>query len=186
MSATMARQVGRVQLEQSEMRLALNMAKMATEGFSRAAIEETKYLIKTPRAKVREAKKWGVEFPGYKKVKAAIQGHWAMLRQNQTSGSTPYHKCTAKNAQTRSRCKGTAALPPARLRVRTPQPTPPSPGKPPALTSTNSRAPPSEIVHLPGGHAYSYKGLPCAGFFEDDQDTEHDTDFDADMLTDDG
>jgi len=52
MSATMARQGGRVQLEQSDMWLALNMAKMAKEGFSHAAIEETKYLITKPRAEV--------------------------------------------------------------------------------------------------------------------------------------
>jgi len=56
MSATMARQGGRVQLEQSNMRLALNMAKMAKESISRSAIEETKYLIKKPRAEVREEK----------------------------------------------------------------------------------------------------------------------------------
>jgi hypothetical protein len=48
----MARQGGRVQLEQSDMRLAFNMAIMAKEGFSRAAIEETKYLIKKPRDEV--------------------------------------------------------------------------------------------------------------------------------------
>jgi len=54
MSATMARQGGRVQLEQSDMRLALNMAKMAKEGFARAAIEETKYLIKKPPTGVEE------------------------------------------------------------------------------------------------------------------------------------
>jgi len=41
MSATMARQRGRVQLEKSDMRLVLNMAKMAKEGFLRVAIEET-------------------------------------------------------------------------------------------------------------------------------------------------
>jgi len=81
MSATMARQGGRVQLEQSDMRLALDMAKMAKEGFSRAAIEETKYLVKTPHAEVREEKKWGVEFPGRKKVKAAIQRHPGIIRQ---------------------------------------------------------------------------------------------------------
>jgi hypothetical protein len=52
MSATMVRQGGRVQLQQSNMCLALNMAKMAKEGFSRAAIEETKYLIKKPHAMV--------------------------------------------------------------------------------------------------------------------------------------
>ena len=41
MLATTARQGGRVQLEQSDIRLALNMARMAKGGFSRAAIEET-------------------------------------------------------------------------------------------------------------------------------------------------
>jgi hypothetical protein len=41
MSAGMARQGDRLQLEQSEMRLALNMAKMAKVGFSCAAVEET-------------------------------------------------------------------------------------------------------------------------------------------------
>jgi hypothetical protein len=49
------------------MRLALNMAKMAKEGFSRAAIEEKKYLIKIPRAEVREEKKQGVKFPGHQR-----------------------------------------------------------------------------------------------------------------------
>jgi hypothetical protein len=73
MSATMARQGRWVQLEQSDMHLALNMAKMANKGFSCAAIEETKYLIKKPHAEVPEEKKQGVQFPGPKKVKAAIQ-----------------------------------------------------------------------------------------------------------------
>jgi hypothetical protein len=34
-----------VQQQQSDMRLALNIAKMAKEGYSHPAIEETKYLI---------------------------------------------------------------------------------------------------------------------------------------------
>jgi hypothetical protein len=95
------------------MRLALNMAKMAKAGFSRAAIEETKYLIKKSRAVVREEKKRGVEFPGHKMVKAAIQRHPATLRHNQTSGC---HRCqngTAKNPQTRWTRTGTGAPPPA-------------------------------------------------------------------------
>jgi len=54
MSATVARQGGCVQLEQSDMRLALDMAKMAKEGCLWAAIEETQYLIKRPRTEVRE------------------------------------------------------------------------------------------------------------------------------------
>jgi len=41
----MASQGGRVQLEQSDMRLALNTAKMANWGFLRTAIVETQFLI---------------------------------------------------------------------------------------------------------------------------------------------
>jgi hypothetical protein len=52
MSATMGRQEGWVQLEQFDKRQAFNMAKMAKDGVSCAAIEETKYLIKKPRAEV--------------------------------------------------------------------------------------------------------------------------------------
>jgi hypothetical protein len=103
----MARQGGRVQLEQSDMRLALNMAKMAQGGFSRATVEETQYLIKKPRAEVREEKKRGVEFPGHNKVKAAIARHPAMLRQNQKPGCLPCQNCTTKNPQTLWRRKGT-------------------------------------------------------------------------------
>jgi len=186
MSATMARQEGRVQLEQSDMRLALNMAKMAKEGFSCAAIEETKYLIQKPRTDVREEKKWGVEFPGHKKVKAAVQRHPAMLCHNRTPGCPPCQNGTAKNPQTHWRRKGTGAPPPARRRVGTPEPAPPPPGKPPTPTGNTSRAQPSEIVNLPAGYTYSHTALSCAKFFEDDEDTEHNTDFDPDMLTDDG
>jgi hypothetical protein len=48
----MARQGGCVQLKQSDMRLALNMTTMANGGFLRATVEETKYRIEKPRAKV--------------------------------------------------------------------------------------------------------------------------------------
>jgi len=189
MSATMARQGGRVQLEPSDMRLALNMAKMAKESFSRAAIEETKYLVKKPHAEVREEKTRGVVFPGHNKVKAAIQRHPAMLCQNQTSGCLPCQNGTAKNLQRRWRRKGTGAPPPARWTVRTPETTPHPPGTPPAPPAPNgntSEVQPSEIVNLPAGYTYSHTGLPCAEFTDDDEDTQHDTDFDPDMLTDEG
>jgi hypothetical protein len=52
MSATMAGQGGRLQLEQSDMRLVFNMVKMAKGGFSRATIEEIQQLIKKLYAKV--------------------------------------------------------------------------------------------------------------------------------------
>jgi len=186
MSAIMARQGGRVQLEQSDMRLALNMAKMAKEGFSCAAIEETKYLIKKPRAEVREEKKRGVEFPGHKKMKAGIQRHPAMHRQNQTSGFLPCQNGTAKNPQRRWTPKGTAAPPPARRSERIQEPTPPPPGRPPTPSGNTSGAQPAEIINLPAQYTDSHTPRPCAEYFEDDEDTEHDTDFDPDMLTDEG
>ena len=103
MSATMARQGGRVQLEHSDMRIALNMAKMAKGGFSRTAVEETQQPIKNPHAEVREEKKQGVEFPRHNKVKAAIERHPAMVRENQTDGCLPCHNGTAKHPQARWR-----------------------------------------------------------------------------------
>jgi len=82
MSATMARQGGQVQLEQSDMCVALNMAKNAKGTLSHTRIEETQFLIKKPRAEVREEKEWGVEFPGLGNVKAAMVRHLAMFREN--------------------------------------------------------------------------------------------------------
>ena len=119
MSATMARQEGRVQLEQSDMHLALNMATMAEERFLRATIEETQQLIKKPRAEVRVEMKWGVVFPGPIKVKAAIARHLAMDQENQTDSCLSCPNGTAKNPQTCWRHKGTGAPPP--------QPAPPRP-----------------------------------------------------------
>ena len=131
MSATMARQGGRVQLEQSDMHLALNMAIMAKDGVSRAAMEETKYLIKKPRAEVRAQQTKSVEFPGHKKVQAAIKRHPAMLRQDQTSGCLPCQNDTPKNQQARWRHKGTGEPASAQTREWTPEPTSPPPGRHP-------------------------------------------------------
>jgi hypothetical protein len=146
----MARRGGRVQLQQSDMRLGLNMAKLAKEGFSRAPMEATKYLIMTPCTEVREEKTLGVVFPGHKMVKASIQRHPAMLRPNQTSFCVPCQNGPAKNPQIRWRCKATGAPPPARRRERIPEPTPPPP---PAMPPTSTRNPsgdqPAKIFNLP-------------------------------------
>ena len=162
------------------------MAIIAKEGVLRSAIQQTKYLIKKQHAEVREEKKRGVEFPGHDKVKAAIQRHRSMLHQNQTSGCLSCQNGTANNPQTRWRRQGTGAPPPALCRVPTPEPTPSPPSTLPARTGNTSRVQPPEIVNLPAGYPYSHTALPCAEFFADDKDTEDDTDFDPDMLTDDG
>jgi hypothetical protein len=67
MSATIARQGGHVQLEQLDMRLALNMVKMAIGGILHSAIKEMGYLNKKPCGTVREESKQVVEFPGQKR-----------------------------------------------------------------------------------------------------------------------
>ena len=178
MSATMARQGGRVQLEQSDMRLALNMAKMAKGGFSRAAVEETQYLIKKPRAEVREEKQRGVEFPGHNKVKAAIARHPAMLRQNQTPGCLPCQNGTAQNPQTRWRRKGTAAPPP--------EPAAPQPGTPPVPPGDAEGNESYEIEGMPSRCVYMHSPLPNTQFFNHNafaKESKQDKDSIPDLLS---
>jgi len=160
----MARQGGRVQLEQSDMRLALNMAKMAKGGFSRAAMEETQQLITKPRAEDREEKKPGVEFPGHRKGKAAIERHPALVYQNQTDGCLPCQNGTANNPQARWRRKGTGAPPQVRPRQPTTGLTPPPPGTEPAPSGDQNRAQSSKIPNLPAGFEYAHAPLPGAQF----------------------
>jgi len=219
MSATMARQGGCVQLEQSDMRLVLNMAKMAKGEISCAMIEEKQYLVKIPYAEVWEDKKQDVKFPEHKTVKAAIERHPAMLRQNQTDVFLPCHNGTANNLPTRWRQKGTGAPPSNRRRQMTQKPTlllsgtpappwmpappgtPPPPGKPasprtPAPPGTptappgsNAGAQCSQIFNVPAGDVHSHTSLPCAEWFTLDsyaQDSHDDTDFDPDILSDEG
>jgi hypothetical protein len=151
MSATMGRQGGQVQLEQSDMRQALNMAKIAKKDFSRTVIKETKYHFKKPPTKVREEKKQGIESPGNEQVKAAIQRHPAMLHQNHTSSCLACQNGTALNPQTRWRRKGTGASSPDQRRQRTPEPSPPLPGTTLTPTSHASGAQHSQIMNVPVG-----------------------------------
>jgi len=105
MSATMVRRGGRVQLEQSDMRLVLNIAIMAKGGFPRASIEETQQMIKRPSAKVREEMNRGVEFPRHTPVQAAIERHTAVLCQKQHSQMTSFLNWHGKASH---RCVGDA------------------------------------------------------------------------------
>jgi len=163
------------------------MAKVAKGGFLRAAREETHIQIKKPRAEVPEKKKWGVEFPGHKNVKVAIERHPAMLWENQTDGYLPCQNDTAQNSQTRWRRKGTGARPPERLRQPTPEPTPQPPEMPPVPPSINEAAHLSEIEGVPPGYVYIHTSLPSAQFFNHDayaKDRKRDKHFDPDLLTD--
>jgi hypothetical protein len=60
------------------------------------------------------------------------------------------------------------------------------PGTPPAPNWNSSGAQSSHIVNLDAGYTYSHTALQSAEFFDDDEDSQHDTDVDPDMLTDQG
>jgi len=128
----MARHGGWVQLEQSIMRLVEHTATMAGGGYSHADTEETQCLHEKPHAKAREEKKWGVEFPRHGKVKAAMEIHPAMLRQNHMDMCLPCHNGTAKNPQISWRHKGMSAPSPNSRREPAPGSTPLLAGMPPA------------------------------------------------------
>jgi hypothetical protein len=154
MSATMAREGGWVQLEQFDMRLAMNMGKMVKGGISRAAIGETQQLIKKPRAEVREEKKWGVQFPGHNKVKAAIKRHLAMVCQNQTDGCLPCQNGTTITPEIRWRRNGKGAP--------LPRWAPPRPKSPPVPADDDERY---ETAGMPPSYVYIHTSLPNARFW---------------------
>jgi len=189
MSATMPRQGGRVQLEQSDMHPALNMATMAKGGFSRAAIEDTQFLIKKHRADDREEKKWGVVFAGHNNVQAGMERHPAIHRENQTNSCISRQNCTAENPQTWWWRKGPGAHPPERLRQPTPELTPHQPETPLVPPGNNEAAHSSGIEGVPPGYVYIHTPLPSAQFFNlyaYVKDRKCDKDFIPDLLTDKG
>jgi len=179
MSATMARQGGRVQLEQSDMRLALNMANM-----SKGAIEETQQLIKKPRAEVPEENIRGVEFPSHQMMNTAIETHPAMVYKNQTDGCLPCQIGKAKNPQTLWSRKETAADLPDLAAL--PPGTPPSPGTPCAPPGLTDRHESSEIEGMPSLCVYIHFSHPNTPFFNHNayaKDSKHNEDFIPDLLS---
>ena len=171
------------------MHLALNMAKMAKGGFSQAAIQQTHFLINTPWAEVREKEKYGVEFAGNNYVKAAMERHLAMHRDNQTDGCLPCQTSTAQYSQTCWRCKGMGAPPPERLSQPTPEPTLHPPRMPPAPPGDNDGAHLFEIEGVPPGYVYIYTPLPSGPFLNIDacaKDRKRDNECNPDLLTDEG
>jgi len=177
MSATMVRQGGRVQLEQSDMRLALNMAKMAKGGFLRAAIEEMQQPIRKPRAEVEE-KNRGVEFPAHEKVEAAIERHPSMVLKNHMDGCLPCQNRTAKNPQTCWRRKSTGAPPPEPAAPQ--HGTLPPPGIPPAPLGDTDGYESYEIVGMPFSFVYIHSPHPntqCLKYNAYANDCNRDEDF---------
>jgi len=165
MSATMARQGGQVQLEQSNMHLALNMAKMAKEGFLCAAIEAMRQLLKQPCADVREEMKHGVECNGHRKVNVAIERHLVMVRGNLTEGCLSRKNGTANNPERHWTHKGTSAPPSG--------PVPPPPRTPTAPPGDSVGTQCSTIGAVPARYVYIHTPLPNHQLFNVDADAKN-------------
>jgi len=174
----MARQGGRAQLEQSDMHLDLNMAKMAKVGFLHATLEEMQYLIKIPCAEVKEETKQGVQLSEHSKQKAGTEIHPSMVRDNQMDSCLAGRNGAPKNMPTRWRCEGTGAPPP--------EPASPPPRMPPAPPSDNEGDHSSQIEGLPHRYRYIHTRIPSTECFNLDayaKDRKRDTDFIPDLLT---
>jgi len=187
MSATMARQGGRAQLEQSNTHLALIMAKMAKWGFSRTAMEQMNYLINKLCAHIREVHMLGVKIPGHRKVNAGIERPLPMLHQNHMDACLPCQDSTAMNPQECWMRKSQATPPPDWHRQLTPESTPPLPRTPPAPPGDNERVQSSQINNVPPRYVYSHAPPPRTQFCNLDAyawDSRHNDDFNPDMLTD--
>jgi len=181
MSATIAREGGRVQLAQSDMHLPMNMAEIAVGGFLPTAIAEMQHLMKKPCARVRAEKKWEVEFPRHREVNAPMESHPAMVHENQTDVRLPYHNGTAKHLQTPWRGNGMGAPPP--------EPATPSQWRAPAPAADTEGAHSYEIGGVPPGYVYIHTPLPRSQLFDLDaysKDRKHVKDFIPDLLTEEG
>jgi len=181
MAATMAKQGGWVQLEQSDMRLALNVAIMAKEGFLRAAMEDTLQQIKKPCAEVWEEKKWIIVFPGHKMVNGVLETHPAMIGENQTDGCLPCQNWHVKSAETCWRHEATGAPQPRRA--------PPPPGMPPASSDDSEGTQCFETEGVPPGYVHIHTPLLGDQSFNLDphaKDCMRNKDFIPDLLTDEG
>ena len=120
-------------------------------------------------------------FPGQNKMKAPIERHPAMVRENQTDSCLPCQNGTAKNPKTHWRHKGTGAPPPRPATV--------GPGTPPAPPDDGETIQSSETEGVPPGYQYIHTQLPSARFLNHDSHAKehmHDKDLSPDLLTDEG
>jgi len=159
MSATKVRQGGRVQLEQPNMPLSLNKAKMPKGGFfvsgnRRNTISDEEISRGNLRwDKMRSSISWAY------KVMAAIERHPAMLHHNHTDGCLPCQNSTAKTPYTCWLPTGMGAPPPDRHRQPTIEPMQPLPKTTSMSPGENEGPQSSQIDNLPSGYVYSHTPL---------------------------
>jgi hypothetical protein len=96
----MARQSVQVQLEQSDMYLALNMTNVAKEGFSQSTIQQqTQCCINQCNAYVREGGKKGVESSFCRNGQPAINPHPTIVCEHSMERYKDCHENTAITSQ---------------------------------------------------------------------------------------
>ena len=184
MSATVASQGGRVQLEQSDLHLAGKMAKMDIAGVLQTAIEVTQYLNIKLLPQVQQHQTHRAVFSGHETVKTAIERHPTMLCQNHTNRCLPCYNGTAVNALTHWSSNGMCVPPQDQDSQPAPESTPSLPTMPPTPLHQAS-----QTNHLQPGYLNLHTSLPSAPFFNLVScawDSQHDISYNPDMLTDKG
>jgi hypothetical protein len=112
MSSPLEKQGGRVQLEQSFICSGLNWDTIPKEGFLLTATQETQFLIMNPSSDDLESRKHGIKSPGHRGVTTTLEGHLAMVRENQMDKCLHYQNVNAMTPQICWWCKSTGAYPP--------------------------------------------------------------------------
>ena len=107
-SYDLTRQAGRIQLEASDLRLALNLHDKFSHGVSQRNTEASLELIKKPRAEIREEKRRNIQFPGHASVKKEWKTHPAMDQVKQLDGCLECQDGIACNPLSRWHRKGRA------------------------------------------------------------------------------
>lgn len=187
MPATMAGHPGQLQLEQSNMCFALNMAKMAKESFLHATIEVTEYLIEILQVDVCEVMKPGVERSWHTLAKAVMGRHPAMVCGNQSDQYLLWQNRAAQNLQTHWRHTVTSAPPPHQLRQVTAVLIPHLSVMSPVAPGDAVGAQASEIESLGPGYIYIHSSSPraqCFNLVAYAKNHKHDTDSILDLLND--
>jgi hypothetical protein len=127
--------------------------------------------------------KQGVEFPGHMTVKATMERHLAMVYTNHMGGWLPCQDDTAKNLQTRWRCKR-MATPPLELVASLPgRPSPPRPPSVPTGDTGGNKC--YQIQGTTSSCVYMHSPLPMAQVFNHNgfaKDSKPDQDCIPDLL----
>ena len=105
-TADLVRQVGRVTIEQTDMKLVKNHERKTKEGLTAENVGEIVKIIRMPRAEQRAEKAWGLRFECEKNVKHSQDPHQANIIENQPPGCLECQDGIARNPETRWRRGG--------------------------------------------------------------------------------